>query len=69
MNMKKTCLKFLYLLLGLAVVVACAKDEEVFTGNIMGKVTDAVTGEVLQGVTVTITPTGTSRTTGSDGYF
>lgn len=67
--MKKTCLKFLYLLLGLAVVVACAKDEEVFTGNIMGKVTDAVTGEVLQGVTVTITPTGTSRTTGSDGYF
>lgn len=67
--MKKVCLKFLYMLLGLIVVAACAKDEEVFTGNILGKVTDAVTGEVLQGVTVTITPTGASRTTGSDGYF
>jgi len=69
MNMKKTCLKFLYLLLGLAVVVACAKDEEVFTGNIMGKVTDAVTGEVLQGVTVSLSPGGVSKTTGSDGTF
>lgn len=67
--MKKVCLKCLYLLIGFAVVVACTKDEEVFTGNILGKVTDAVTGEVLQGVTVTITPSGLSRTTGSDGYF
>ena len=67
--MKKVCLKCLYLLIGLAVVVACTKDEEVFTGNILGKVTDAVTGEVLKGVTVTITPGGLSRTTGSDGYF
>ena len=67
--MKKVCLKCLYLLIGFAVVVACTKDEEVFTGNILGKVTDAVTGEVLQGVTVTITPGGLSRTTGSDGYF
>lgn len=67
--MKKRCLKFLYLLLGLAVVVACSKDEEVFTGNIMGKVTNAVTGEVLQGVVVTISPTGLSQTTGSNGYF
>ena len=67
--MKKVCLKCLYLLIGFAVVVACTKDEEVFTGNILGKVTDAVTGEVLQGVTVTITPGGLSRTTGSNGYF
>ena len=67
--MKKVCLKCLYLLIGFAVVVACTKDEEVFTGNILGKVTDAVTGEVLQGVTVTITPGGLSRTMGSNGYF
>ena len=69
MKMKNIYLKFFYLLLGLAVAVACAKDEEVFTGNIMGKVTDAVTGEVLQGVTVSLSPGGVSKTTGSDGTF
>ena len=67
--MKKRCLAVLYLLLGLAVVAACSKDEEIFTGNIMGKVTNAATGEVLQGVVVTISPTGLSQTTGSNGYF
>lgn len=55
---------FVFLLLG-----ACAKDIEVFTGNIQGKVTDAVSGEVLQGVSVSITPSGNSKTTGSDGAF
>ena len=67
--MKTKSFKFLCMLFSILMLGACAKDEEVFTGNIMGKVTDAVTGEVLQGVTVTITPGGTSRTTGSDGYF
>ena len=55
---------FVFLLLG-----ACATDIEVFTGNIQGKVTDAVSGEVLQGVSVSITPSGNSKTTGSDGAF
>lgn len=67
--MKIKSIKLLCMLFSILMLGACAKDEEVFTGNIMGKVTDAVTGEVLQGVTVTITPSGISRTTGSDGYF
>ena len=67
--MKTKSIKLLCMLFSILMLGACAKDEEVFTGNIMGKVTDAVTGEVLQGVTVTITPSGASRTTGSDGYF
>lgn len=67
--MKTTCIKTICLLFSILVLGACSKDEEVFTGNITGKVTDAATGEVLQGVTVTITPGGDARTTGSDGYF
>lgn len=67
--MRKICLKILYIILVFAVAAGCSKDEEVFTGNIMGKVTDALTGEVLKGVTVTITPTGLSHTTGNNGYF
>ena len=50
-------------------LIACAKDIEVFTGNIVGKVTDSTTGKVLQGVSISIKPSGNSQTTGSDGYF
>ncbi len=39
------------------------------TGSIYGKVTDAVTGEMIASATITITPSGTSTTTGSDGTF
>lgn len=67
--MKKTCMKLFSLLFCLIALGACEEDPEVLTGNIIGKVTDSSTGEVMQGVTVTITPGGTSRTTGSDGYF
>lgn len=67
--MKTTFVKILCALFGILMLSACAKDEEVLTGNIIGKVTDANTGAVLQGVTVTISPSGVSRTTGSDGYF
>lgn len=67
--MKTTFVKILCALFGVLMLSACAKDEEVLTGNIIGKVTDANTGAVLQGVTVTISPSGVSRTTGSDGYF
>ena len=47
------CMFFSILMLG-----ACAKDEETFTGNIIGKVTDSTNGEVMSGVTVTIIPGG-----------
>ena len=55
--------------IGIIMLLACAKDIEVFTGNIVGKVTDSTTGKVLQGVSVSIKPSGNSHTTGSDGYF
>lgn len=48
---------------------SCSKDAESFTGNIIGKVTDTSSDETLQGVTITITPEGLSRTTGSDGVY
>ena len=67
--MKKTCMKLFSLLFCLIALGACEEDPEVLTGNIVGKVTDSSTGEVMHGVTVTITPGGLSRTTGSDGYF
>ena len=67
--MKKTCIKLFSLLFCLIALGACEEDPEVLTGNIVGKVTDSSTGEVMHGVTVTITPGGLSRTTGSDGYF
>lgn len=67
--MKKTCMKLFSLLFCLIALGACEEDPEVLTGNIVGKVTDSSTGEVLQGVTVTVSPGGISRTTGSDGYF
>ena len=67
--MKKKCFQLLCFLLCLTAIGACEEDPEVLTGNIMGKVTDAATGNVMQGVSVTITPGGLSRTTGTDGYF
>ncbi len=62
-------IKFLCMFFCIIALGACAKDEESFTGNIIGKVTDSSTGEVMSGVTVTIVPSGKARTTGSDGYF
>ena len=61
-------LKLLYLLM-LLVCVGCAKDEVALTGDIYGKVTDAFSGEPLQSATVTLTPGGSSATTGSEGTF
>ena len=63
-RVRQLSLLFVIIMLG-----ACARDIVPFTGNINGKVTDAENGEVLQGVTITITPSGASRTTGSDGCF
>ena len=67
--MKTKNILYLFILITLAVLGACVKDIEVFTGNILGKVTDAKTGEPLQGVSIAITPTGNTKTTGSDGVF
>lgn len=64
--------KFLFpfcLLLSSLLLWSCVEDVVSYTGNIIGKVTDARTGMPLDGVTVTITPGGLSRTTGSNGIF
>lgn len=53
----------------LLAVGACTSSEEETTGSIYGKVTDNKNGEVLQGVTITLIPSGLSRTTGSDGTY
>ena len=67
--MKTNSFKILMMLFAALMLWSCARDIEPFTGNILGKITDAKSGEVLQGVNVTIVPSGTSRTTGGDGYF
>ena len=67
--MKTKNILYLFILSALVMLGACVKDIEVFTGNILGKVTDAKTGEPLQGVSIAITPTGNTKTTGSDGVF
>ena len=64
--------KFLFpfcLLLSSLLLWSCVEDLVSYTGNIIGKVTDARTGMPLDGATVTITPGGLSRTTGSNGIF
>lgn len=48
---------------------ACTSSEEKTTGSIYGKVTNSKNGEVIQGVTITLTPGGLARTTGSDGTY
>lgn len=67
--MNKLIVKTGMILLTLLAVWACTSSEEETTGSIYGKVTDAQSGEVLQGVTITLTPGGIARTTGSDGTY
>ena len=66
--MNKLIAKTVVMLLLLA-IGACTSSEEDPTGSIYGKVTDNKNGEVLQGVTITLTPGGLARTTGSDGTY
>lgn len=63
--------KLLLLLCVGLLYVGCGDTDPVETkGSVSGKVTDSRTGEPLQGVTVSISPSElNSRTTGSDGYF
>lgn len=57
------------MILLLFVTGACQEDAIDTTGAIYGKVTDSESGEVLQDVTITLTPGGLSRTTGSEGTY
>ncbi len=53
----------------MTLVTSCTKDEVDITGNIVGIVTDARTNEPLSGVGVTVTPTGKTAVTASDGRY
>lgn len=47
----------------------CTEDEYTLFGKVIGTVTDATTGEPISNVTMTLSPSGKSATTGSDGIF
>lgn len=67
--MNRLSTKIGILLLSLFVLWSCTEDAEENAGSIYGKVTDSKSGEVMQGVTITLTPGSISRTTGSDGTY
>ena len=50
-------------------IISCEEDEIDLYGDMEGIVTNADTNEPIQGVLVTLDPTNTSKTTGSDGHF
>ncbi len=51
----------------LCLMAGCKKQET--TGKIQGFVTNAVTTEPIQGVNISLSPTGASAVTGSDGRY
>lgn len=51
----------------LCLMVSCNKEKT--TGQIKGTVTDASTYQAIQGVSITINPTGMSAVTNSDGSY
>lgn len=67
--MKYQLMRLSFLLFLCVIAGACTKDIVDTTGGIFGKVTNAQTGEVIAGATVTLSPGGKSATTGSDGTF
>ncbi len=48
---------------------SCVKDVVPETGNIQGIVTDVTNNEPIQGVNISLSPTGLSAVTGSDGRY
>ena len=53
----------------LAIIVSSITAIAQTNGKISGKITDGITGEPLQGATVTVKRTNNSVTTASDGSF
>ena len=63
-------MKKVFLFAVLAMLFAgCTEDEYTLFGTVIGTVTDAVSGEPIGNVTLTLSPTGKSTTTGSDGNY
>jgi len=59
---------FLFALFAL-MFAGCTEDEYTLFGKVIGTMTDATTGEPISNVTMTLSPSGKSATTGSDGIF
>ena len=53
----------------LCLTVSCNKEKEKTTGQIQGIVSDANTFAPIQGVSITINPSGMSAITSSDGSY
>lgn len=56
-------------LMALSLFLSCAKEEHDSFGTLYGVVSDSKTGNSLDNVTVTLSPGGTTKLTGSDGQF
>lgn len=56
-------------LMALPLFVSCSKEENDSFGTLYGVVSDVKTGSPLDNVTVTLSPGGTTKLTGSDGLF
>lgn len=67
-QMKRTLFQYTLLLISL-LAVSCTKDIIDTEGNLIGVVTDARTGALLSGVSVSLSPTGKTYTTGVDGKY
>lgn len=67
--MKRALLLFSLLFVSLSLIVSCTKDIVDTTGNLVGVISDSRSGAFLSGVTVALTPTGKTYTTGVDGKY
>lgn len=56
-------------LVALPLFLSCSKEEVDSFGTLYGVVSDTKTGDPLSNVTVTLSPSGTTKLTGSDGLF
>lgn len=65
----KRLAQFLCAIAALMTLTACPPDPVDTTGNLVGVVTDARSGELLSGVSISLSPTGKTYTTGADGKF
>ena len=61
--------RYILYIISLIIVFSCAKDIIDLTGSIEGVVKDNATSVPLQGVSITLSPSGKSVTTGSDGRY
>ena len=66
--MKRILLKCSLWLLPLF-MLSCAKDIIDTTGGLMGVISDSRSGQFLSGVSVVLSPTGKTYTTGADGKY